>query len=316
VNIIRYFVKNLINSISKFPLFNISVFFSLGVFVGTKYCSRTQIIGSSLFLIVIALFTRLFSLKVKYLTAVGLAMLAFMVGGIRVFYFESYESSLDSLSILNGSFVKVTGIISREIQSTSSFSQIIIDVDTIEPVETTYQVQELGAVSTPTFYMLIDVRNVGDIRYGDKIQVLGIIKEPDNFSNFSYKDYLRAQGIYFNIKAEEIHVVEYNAGNKFLIFLWNFKSSISRKIEFLLPRPHSALLSGIVFGSRNTMSDDFEDLLRRTGTTHIVAVSGYNITILIVSVGIFAPIIGRRKLGLLSILFVILLNKDSIKKIP
>lgn len=51
-------------------------------------------------------------------------------------------------------------------------------------------------------------------------------------------------------------------------------------INQLLPEPHAGLLNGILFGTKATLSKDFLDALITTGTLHIVALSGMNISIL------------------------------------
>lgn len=51
-------------------------------------------------------------------------------------------------------------------------------------------------------------------------------------------------------------------------------------INQLLPEPHAGLLNGILFGTKATLSKDFITALTQTGTLHIVALSGMNITIL------------------------------------
>lgn len=51
-------------------------------------------------------------------------------------------------------------------------------------------------------------------------------------------------------------------------------------INQLLPEPHAGLLAGIVFGTKATLSKDLTENLIRTGTLHIVALSGMNITIM------------------------------------
>ncbi len=54
-----------------------------------------------------------------------------------------------------------------------------------------------------------------------------------------------------------------------------------RIIQQVLPEPHAGLLSGIVFGFKATLDPAFKQALITTGTLHIVALSGMNITILI-----------------------------------
>lgn len=51
-------------------------------------------------------------------------------------------------------------------------------------------------------------------------------------------------------------------------------------INQLLPEPHAGLLAGILFGTKTTISRDLYQSLVATGTLHIIALSGMNITIL------------------------------------
>lgn len=51
-------------------------------------------------------------------------------------------------------------------------------------------------------------------------------------------------------------------------------------INRVLPEPHAGLLAGIVFGAKTSIATDLYDALVVTGTLHIAALSGMNITIL------------------------------------
>ncbi|MDD3481233.1 MAG: ComEC/Rec2 family competence protein, partial [Patescibacteria group bacterium] len=51
-------------------------------------------------------------------------------------------------------------------------------------------------------------------------------------------------------------------------------------IARILPEPEAGLLSGILLGSRADLSDEVTDLLAKVGLIHIIALSGYNITII------------------------------------
>lgn len=54
----------------------------------------------------------------------------------------------------------------------------------------------------------------------------------------------------------------------------------------VLPEPHAGLLSGILFGTKATLDAEFKQALMTTGTLHIVALSGMNISILTVLVNL------------------------------
>lgn len=62
-----------------------------------------------------------------------------------------------------------------------------------------------------------------------------------------------------------------------------------------LPEPHSALLSGIVLGTKTSLDTSFFEALRKTGTLHVVVASGTNIALFAGSLlSILATLIGRK----------------------
>lgn len=76
-------------------------------------------------------------------------------------------------------------------------------------------------------------------------------------------------------------------------------------INQLLPEPHAGLLAGILFGVRAQLSSELKNDLIRTGTIHITALSGMNITILVnLTVSTLLRIFSRRVSSLLAILIV------------
>lgn len=76
-------------------------------------------------------------------------------------------------------------------------------------------------------------------------------------------------------------------------------------INQLLPEPHASLLVGMLFGVKTTMPPEFYQALRVTGTLHIIALSGMNISIIIYVIGSIFSIFGRRISSLLTIFFII-----------
>jgi competence protein ComEC len=62
-----------------------------------------------------------------------------------------------------------------------------------------------------------------------------------------------------------------------------FRSRFIANINSYLPEPHGSLSIGFLMGSRSGIGQDLEDKLRITGLSHIVAVSGYNLTILVMA---------------------------------
>jgi len=72
-------------------------------------------------------------------------------------------------------------------------------------------------------------------------------------------------------------------------------AGLTEIINRLLPEPHAGLLAGLLFGTKTSLSPDVYQALVTTGTLHIVALSGMNITIMIDMIGLaLMPVIGVR----------------------
>lgn len=85
-------------------------------------------------------------------------------------------------------------------------------------------------------------------------------------------------------------------------YLQGLKSLFEANFAQILPMPQSALLSGIVLGSKQILPEEFKKALVNTSTIHIVVASGQNLTILSGLIIGFASIVGRKKAVLVSIL--------------
>lgn len=94
-----------------------------------------------------------------------------------------------------------------------------------------------------------------------------------------------------------------------------FRDSLIDRIFLTLPEPHGSLLSGILLGNRVKLNADLLETFRVVGLSHLIAVSGYNLTILTANAqALFRPLIGRRAIfvsAVLIVVFVILSGAPS-----
>lgn len=73
-----------------------------------------------------------------------------------------------------------------------------------------------------------------------------------------------------------------------------------------LPEPHAGLLSGILFGVKASLAPELKNALINSGTLHIVALSGMNISLLAGLVSrTLLRFVSRRIVGLLTIIIII-----------
>jgi competence protein ComEC len=143
--------------------------------------------------------------------------------------------------------------------------------------------------------ILVNVFDKKDYSYGDKVKLDCLLKIPENFSSdFDYRMYLAKDGIFYECEKPEINSLpgelKTNEGNSFYKFILKIKNKFNQKINQGIPSPQSGLLSGLLLGGDSLISKSWQEKFSRTGMTHVVAVSGYNVTIVaeyLMMVGIF-----------------------------
>jgi len=93
-------------------------------------------------------------------------------------------------------------------------------------------------------------------------------------SSFSLNAYATSRQLGF---CSDVIVLEQKAGS--ISFLTTIRRDLDDIISRALPSPESDLLSGMLLGKPSDFSSDLASTLQHTGTTHIVVLSGFNITI-------------------------------------
>ncbi len=152
--------------------------------------------------------------------------------------------------------------------------------------------------------------------YGDRIRVHGYVETPPNFDTFSYREYLARQGIHSIIPDPKITFIRSNAANPLLKMIYDFRQHARKTIRKLFPDPEASLLEGILIGIESGISPEVRETFNRTGTTHIIAISGFNVTILaaVFMAGFgrwFGARIGAVFAGIAILLYTILVGADA-----
>ena len=117
--------------------------------------------------------------------------------------------------------------------------------------------------------------------YGDRLAVSGTLKLPtDPGSGFSFRDYLEKDGIAAMLNNPRVEKLPGTAGLPFLRRLFRLRNVLIERVGELFPQPENALMTGILLGDETGIPRDVERAFERTGTSHIIAISGANFTLL------------------------------------
>lgn len=156
--------------------------------------------------------------------------------------------------------------------------------------------------------ILVTTRLFPAVSYGDAVEIAGRVDEPSSFPDFDYKTYLEKKNITAVMYYPDLRVLARNQGSALKARLFALKQQFVRSFSRAIPEPHAAFLGGLLVGSRESIPEKVIELFRATGTSHLIALSGYNITIIASSVAKFLRLFLRGSLGefWLPALFVIL----------
>jgi len=136
-----------------------------------------------------------------------------------------------------------------------------------------------GAEVTVDGLALVKADRYPQRRYGDRVLVEGALETPPVLEDFSYRDYLARQGIHSLIRRADVTLLAERQASPILYHLFEFKRRAQSTLAAILPEPQAALLTGILLGVETGIPVDLMDDFAATGTTHIIAISGFNITI-------------------------------------
>jgi competence protein ComEC len=134
-------------------------------------------------------------------------------------------------------------------------------------------------------YILVRAPLYPRYHYGDRIEVVGKLTEPNNSfgtstSRFSYKKYLATSNIYTTVGFPKISLVM-PAEKSFIGALYLFKDRCIEIVTSYIVEPAAGLLVGILFGIKQALAKSVLSDFTTAGIIHIVVLSGYNIAVII-----------------------------------
>jgi competence protein ComEC len=115
--------------------------------------------------------------------------------------------------------------------------------------------------------------------YGDLLEVTGNLTTPVNFADFDYQSYLAKQSVYSTMLYPAIKLDSGGHGLVLLNWTYGLRHRLAGIMGRILPEPQASLSQGIVLGLRGNISDEVNTDFTRSGTTHVLAISGMNLTI-------------------------------------
>ncbi|MEK7523980.1 MAG: ComEC/Rec2 family competence protein [Patescibacteria group bacterium] len=172
-----------------------------------------------------------------------------------------------------------------------SSTQLQIDVERFKLLGSWYFLHGVVLVRVP----------IGGERfhYGDKIRVIGRLDEP-----FRADPRIAAVVGKAKIQLLENGEIVRTLGQHIIAGLADVKGFFIGRLNAVFPEPASSFAAGILFGSRSSLPKNIVNDFKQTGLTHILALSGYNIVILITFIESLLSFLNRRWRNIFALIFI------------
>jgi len=212
------------------------------------------------------------------------------------------EKNIENIHFFNEEKVIVEGFISEEVDLRSDHQKLAFKTEKIKFEDSWRQIKGLVLVKTELYPYY---------EYGQILKIECLLRQPGKIDDFDYEKYLARYNIYSTCYNSKIAILEGEKGSFLKKYLLKSKKYFLNKINRILPEPHASFLAGLLLGVRKGIPKEIMEAFNRTGVTHIIAVSGYNITIVAVALMNFfkAISISRKKsfyfavLGIIAFVF-------------
>ncbi len=191
---------------------------------------------------------------------------------------------------------QIEGVVLSDVEGLGSFTRFQMRLERVKAGGSAWAPTEATLLVTVRANSEITrLRDAPYFRYGDRLLVEGIISEPPELEGFDYAAYLARQGVAEVLEARSVELIDESEGSAFYGTLYGFRWRLASSIAAVVPEPQAALAQAALLGLRRNIPAELTDAFRRTGTAHLLAISGMHVGILLaVSLSASAAVLGRK----------------------
>ncbi len=218
----------------------------------------------------------------KRIFTFGLVVAFFVLGALRVEFWDRANQST-AKEYNDQEKISLQGWVSEDAGRSENSRRLILEAEKI--IQNKREIPVRGKV-------LLVLPGYSPLVLGDRVLLSGKLKTPEDnesensaISRFSYKNYLAKDAIYSLMVYPTAQKVGWNNRRPIFFWLQELKNSFEDKLAVILPEPQLSFLNGLLFGEKGGLSAELKNEFARTGTSHLVALSGFNITIIAQALG-------------------------------
>lgn len=204
----------------------------------------------------------------------ALALLFALLGGAR-YQLAQVPGGANSIWHLNDQGeLALQGLVMADPQRTEDGQRLLLAAE---------RVQVGGKARAAEGLVLVKLPPYPERRYGERLLLQGALSTPreaDRPGGFDYRQYLARKRIFSLMEPQRVQLLGADQGSRAWAGLLALRDAARRVLLRELPEPQASLAVGILLGLQSSIPDDVNATFSATGTSHILVISGWNITII------------------------------------
>ena len=272
-------------------LLAVAAAFLLGVFLGDRLDpppSALLVFASG------ALLAAVFLGRIGHSTLPAILALCVVLGGLRASVMADPTSDLARFH--SERTVQLEGLALDDAGQAGAAMRFPVRVERVLSDGGWTEVEGTALVTAGRAAEIGEGRDAPYVRYGDRLRLEGTLTAPPELDDFDYPAYLARQGIGTVMSFPSIALVGERKGGWTRTTLADLRRSLHGSLGRSMPEPEASLGQALLLGMRDGIPDQVLDDFRTTGTSHLLAISGLHVGILLgLALPVSARAFGRRR---------------------
>jgi len=223
------------------------------------------------------------------------ACLALLLGAVR------YQQTIPKITPADVSWyndrrpeVLVTGMLTEPPDYRDAYTSLRLRVEQIDVGQHVFNVSGSLLARVPV--------NLA-YEYGDELRLRGQLQTPPQNGDFSYPQPPAGRDVSSYMPESEATLLPGNGGDPIRRLIYAIRDNSLRNVYRIFSDPEASLLAGILLGTSSGLPDFVQQAFKDTGTAQIMALSGFNISLIAgVFSSLFRRLFGRGRGALLAVL--------------
>jgi len=252
------------------PKYKIFLFLLLSFIVGIAIASFIKIsFFICYFLFLFGLIFLILGWQNKIIKISSFAVI-FLILGILRYNLGWPKISPERIQFYNGEKIGWQGMVKKSEERIDK-KELIIEAENLILENETRKVKGKVLVFVPLYSYY---------QYGDKLEINCQLRAPKPIENFAYHEYLARYNIYSTCFPKEIKILARDKGSFITRQILKIKEKIKMAIDQNFTEPEGAIFSALLLGIKKDVPLKIREVFSKTGTAHILAVSGLHIMVM------------------------------------